>query len=101
VLSEPEPELHGQYANVSHDTFNLGGVELNQRIQQALNEAINPQKLISSVPDEIKALNLNIGNVKFLVNDGILAVQIVAFAETSPEIAMKLIEKLQTYKEKN
>jgi hypothetical protein len=75
TLGRPDIELKGQYAFITKGILNIAGVDINQKAQDALQKAIDPEKLRLIIPAEFQEFNPKVESVRFLDDSGHLAVE--------------------------
>lgn len=80
-FSRPDIELKGQYAFITKGILHIAGVDINQKAFDALQKAIDPQKLQLAIPDEIVKFNPAVESARFLDQGGHLTAEIDLRAE--------------------
>jgi hypothetical protein len=67
-FSKPDIELKGQYAFITKGVLKIAGVDVNQKAYEALQKAIDPSKLLLTIPTELSKYNPSVESAK-LFND--------------------------------
>lgn len=89
-LDEPTVNLGGILGGVTGEILRIAGVDINARVKQALEGAINPSLLRQSLPAELLAFNPVFTKAELVSNSGVLA----ATLEMSVSIDSKALEGL-------
>jgi hypothetical protein len=55
-LSKPDIELKGQYASITKGVLQIAGINLNDKAYDALQKAIDPQKLVLTLPPDVSKI---------------------------------------------
>ncbi len=76
TVGRPDIELKGQYAFITKGILNIAGIDINQKAQDALNKAIDPEKLRLAIPAEFQEFNPTIDSARFVDDSGQLAAEI-------------------------
>jgi hypothetical protein len=93
-FSNPDIELKGQYAFITKGILNVAGVNVNQKAEDALRKAIDPEKLQVAIPDEMARFNPAITSARFFDDSGHLAAEIQLTAEIPAAVMTDLIKTL-------
>lgn len=99
-FSKPDIELNGQYAFITKGVLNIAGVDINQLAYDALQKAIDPQKLIVSIPEDISKYNPNIESARLYDNQGHLSAEISMSALVPADALNELVKELLSRKAK-
>jgi hypothetical protein len=100
-LSNPDINLGdcSWFACVAKGILQIGGVDINQKAYDALQKAIDPEKLKLTIPEELAKFNPTVESASFVNSDGNLAAEIrlsaLVPASTITELIKELIEKGQ------
>ena len=76
TVGRPDIELKGQYVFITKGILNIAGIDVNQKAQDALNKAIDPEKLKLAIPAEFQEFNPSIDSARFIDDGGQLAAEI-------------------------
>lgn len=89
VIGDPSVNLGGQLAFITKGVLNIAGVDLNAEAKKAIDGAIDPSSLTTSIPSEYAELNPVVQSARLGEKNGALT----AFVELSAKIpASKLNE---------
>src|SRR5262249_11433836 len=75
-VGRPDIELKGQYAFITKGVLSVAGIDINQKAQDALNKAIDPEKLKVAIPAEFQEFNPTIDSARFIDDVGQLPAKI-------------------------
>lgn len=95
VLGNPTVDLGGDHAELTNEVLRLVGVDLGGRLKAALDSAVGPQLLKSSLPDALAQLHPTISNARFLANAGALAATVELNAQVDAQTLVGLLASLQ------
>ena len=76
VLGQPDIKLGGQFVAITNGALRLAGIDINDEARKALNKAIDPDKLILSIPKDYADLNPQIQTATFQSAQGVLSAHI-------------------------
>ena len=82
-LGKPDIELKGQYVAITKGVLSIAGINLNDKLYDALTNVVDPQKLLLRLPGEIRALPLRVEDAHFVLSDGHLAATIILSGEVA------------------
>lgn len=75
-IGVPTVTLGGQYSTLTNGVLSIAGIDLNQKLKQALDQAINPSLLQQGIPQDYAKLNPKISAASFVNDGGKLAVRL-------------------------
>jgi hypothetical protein len=75
-IGTPTVTLGGQFSGITNGVLRIAGIDLNQKVKQALDQAINPALLRQGIPPDYAKLNPRIQSASFVNDGGKLALQI-------------------------
>lgn len=76
-LGQPTVEPEGQYVSVTNGVLKIAGVDISQKIAHALHSALDPDKLKTTIPSELKKLNMTVQSADFKDDGGHLVAEVV------------------------
>ncbi|TAY50941.1 hypothetical protein [Rhizobium leguminosarum] len=76
VIEKPAIDLKGQYAFITEGILKIAGIDINQKAHDALEKAIDPNKLRVAIPEELGEFHPQIDGAKFVDLSGNLAIEI-------------------------
>jgi hypothetical protein len=91
TLSRPDIELQGQYAFITKGILHVAGVNINEKGYDALQKAIDPQKLVLTLPSEVARYNPVIEEAHLYSNAGHLSAEIRMSAHVTGQNMTELI----------
>lgn len=94
-LGEPSVSLGGALGGVTDKVLRIAGVEINSRVKEALNQAINPDLLKASLPEDLRQLESTITRAELLNNSGALAATFEMSTVVDGEGLSRLVTLLQ------
>ena len=97
-FSKPEIELTGRFAFVTKGMLSIAGIDINQKAYDVLQKAIDPQKLILSIPDELEKYNPSVESARLFNDNGKLTAEIALTALVPAETINALITELLNHK---
>lgn len=75
-FSKPDIELKGQYAFITKGILNIAGVDVNQKASDALQKAIDPSKLLLTIPNELTKYSPVVESARLFNDAGHLTAEI-------------------------
>ena len=93
-IGRPDIELKGQYVSITKGVLSIAGIDVNQKAADALNKAIDPEKLKLAIPSEFQEYNPNIDSARFIDDAGQLAAEMNMSALIPAEKVTALIKDL-------
>jgi hypothetical protein len=72
-LGDPNVNLGGALGGVTGKILKIAGVEINSRVKEALSQAINPDLLKASLPEDLRQFDSTITRAELLNNSSALA----------------------------
>jgi hypothetical protein len=93
-IGRPDIELKGQYVSITKGILSIAGIDINQKAADALNKAIDPEKLKLAIPSEFQEYNPNIDSARFIDDAGQLAAEMNMSALIPAEKVTALIKDL-------
>jgi len=90
-LGRPDVELKGQFAFITNGILSIVGIDINNKLHEALKAAIEPETIRTSLPNEIMNYDPIIDSVGFSDRDGRLTIEVALSADLSAQDATKLI----------
>jgi hypothetical protein len=94
-LGQPNIKLGGQYASLTRGILSIAGVNINQKAADALQSAIDPNKLKATIPTELQKLNMAIQSAQFINDGGHLVAELVLTANVSGADITGLLKEIQ------
>lgn len=94
-LGDPQVNLGGILGGVTDKILRIAGVEINSRVKEALNQAINPDLLKASLPEDLRRLDSTITRAELLDNSGALAATVEMSTVVDGEGLVRLMTLLQ------
>ena len=94
TIGRPDIELKGQYAFITKGILNIAGIDVNQKAQEALTKAIDPEKLRLAVPAEFQEFHPSIDSARFIEDSGHLAAEMSMSALIPAAKVTELIKDL-------
>lgn len=82
------------FACVAKGIVNLGGIDVNQKAYDALQKAIDPEKLRLAIPEELSSFNPVVEAARFVSDTGNLAAEISVSAMVPAASMTELIKQL-------
>ncbi|WP_316228257.1 hypothetical protein [Bradyrhizobium sp. SZCCHNR1039] len=76
TIGRPAIELKGQFAFITNGILTVAGIDINQKAQDTLNRAVDPEKLKLAIPAEFQEFNPKIDSARFIDDGGQLAAEI-------------------------
>jgi hypothetical protein len=93
-LGQPSVNLGGQLGGVTGSLLRIAGTDINSKVKAALDQALNPNLLQRSMPNEYLKLNPQIVAAQFFDNGGRLAATVEFKASGSGEAATGVLQTL-------
>jgi hypothetical protein len=93
-FSKPDIELGGQYAFITKGVLKIAGVDINQKAYDALQKAIDPEKLRLTIPEELSKFNPAVESARFIDLNGHLSAEISVSALVPAAVMTDLIKEL-------
>ena len=95
-FSKPDIDLGdcSWFACVAKGVLQIGGVDVNQKAYDALQRAIDPEKLRLAIPDELERFNPSVVSARFFEDDGSLAAEIKLSALVPAAAVTELVQEL-------
>jgi hypothetical protein len=94
ILGRPDIELKGQYAFITKGILSIAGIDINEKAQNALSKAIDPEKLKLAIPDEFEQFNPQIEAARFIDDGGQLAAELTMSALIPASKVTEMIKDL-------
>jgi hypothetical protein len=94
VMGQPNVHLGGQFVFITNAILKIAGISINDEAKKALDQAIDPNKLIATIPSEYAALQPKILDAHFESNQGQLNAVLSMTALVPPADLSKMIEDL-------
>ena len=93
-FSDPNIQLKGQYAFITNGVLQLAGVDINQKAYDALQKAIDPEKLRLAIPEEISQYKPIVESAHFEDDAGHLTAAIAVSAAIPPATLTDLLKEM-------
>lgn len=93
-FSRPDIELKGDFAFITKGALKIAGVDINQKAYDALQKAIDPQKLQLTIPDELAKYNPTVETARLIDKAGHLCAEITLSALVPAATVTELVREL-------
>lgn len=93
-FSKPDIELKGDLAFITKGALQIAGVDINQKAYDALQKAIDPQKLQLAIPDELAKYNPTVVSARLIDQAGHLCAELTLSALVPAATVTELVKEL-------
>ena len=95
-VGKPKINLEGQFVFLTNGVLKIANVDINQKAADALQSAIDPNKLKATIPPEFQKLNMAVQSAGFRDEGGHLIAEITLTADVSAGDITNLLKQIQT-----
>jgi hypothetical protein len=92
-LGDPDVDLGGALGGVTEGILKIAGVDVNAKVKEALDQAVNPELLKQNLPEFLLKYNPTLTRAELLSNSGALALTLEADAILDAKALGELIQE--------